>query len=296
MKPTILTCAVTGTFPTREHNPALPVTPTEIAEACLGAAKAGAAICHIHVRDPETGRPSMKLEYYREVVQRIRASDTDLIINLTTGPGGRYIPSDGQPDVAAPGTLLKTPEIRTEHIVELKPEICTLDLNTMWFGGGAVINSPRNVKIMAERIYSAGVKPELEFFDTGDLILAQDLVADGTLKLPALCQIVTGVKYGMPSTPETMMLAKSLLPKNCEWAAFGAGRHAFPMLAQAFILGGHCRIGMEDTVYLAKGSPAPSNAALVEKAVRIIRELGGKLATVAEARELLGLKSPAGRI
>ncbi|MEI6465171.1 MAG: 3-keto-5-aminohexanoate cleavage protein [Verrucomicrobiota bacterium] len=292
MKPTILTCAVTGTFPTREHNPALPVTPAEIATACIGAAQAGAAVCHIHVREPETGRPSMKLEYYREVVQRIRASDTDLIINLTTGPGARYIPSDDQPDVAAPGTMFKTPEIRTEHIVELKPEICTLDLNTMWFGGGAVINSPRNVKIMAERIYAAGVKPELEFFDTGDLVLAQELVADGTLQLPALCQIVTGVKYGMPSTPETMLLAKSLLPKNCEWAAFGAGRHAFPMLAQAFILGGHCRIGMEDTVYLAKGMPAPSNAALVEKAVRLIRELGGKVATVAEARELLGLKTP----
>ena len=145
---------------------------------------------------------------------------------------------------------------------------------------------------MAERIYAAGVKPELEFFDTGDLVLAQELVADGTLQLPALCQIVTGVKYGMPATPETMLLAKSLLPKNCEWAAFGAGRHAFPMLAQAFVLGGHCRIGMEDTVYLAKGVPAPSNAALVEKAVRLIRELGGKVATVAEARELLGLKTP----
>jgi uncharacterized protein (DUF849 family) len=295
MKPTILSCAVTGSFPTREHNPALPVTPAEIAEACIGAAKAGAAICHIHVRDPETGHPSMNLEYYQEVVKQIRASDTDLIINLTTGPGGRYIPSDDQPDVAAPGTLFKTPEIRTEHIVALQPEICTLDLNTMWFGGGAVINSPRNVKLMAERMYAAGVKPELEVFDTGDLALAQDLVADGTLKVPALFQIVTGVKYGMPSTPEMMLLAKSQLPKHCEWAAFGAGRHAFPMLAQAFILGGHCRIGMEDTVYLAKGELAPSNAALVEKAVRIIRELGGKLATVAEARELLGLKTPAAR-
>ena len=135
MKPTILSCAVTGSFPTREHNPALPVTPVEIAEACIGAAKAGAAICHIHVRDPETGRPSMKLEYYREVVQRIRSSDTDLIINLTTGPGGRYIPSDDQPDVAAPGTLFKTPEIRTEHIVALQPEICTLDCGTLNFGG-----------------------------------------------------------------------------------------------------------------------------------------------------------------
>ncbi|OJU26072.1 MAG: NADPH:quinone reductase [Alphaproteobacteria bacterium 64-6] len=290
MKPTILTCAVTGTFPTRAHNPALPVTPQEIADSCIGAAKAGAAICHIHVRDPQSGVPSMKLEYYREVMQRIRASGTDLIINLTTGPGGRFIPSDDEPAKAAPGTLLTTPEIRTEHVVELKPEICTLDLNTMWFGGGAVINAPRNLRIMAERMYAAGVKPEIEAFDTGDLVMAQDLIADGTIKLPALFQIVTGVKYGMPSTPETMQLAKSLLPKDCEWAAFGAGRHAFTMLAQAFILGGHCRIGMEDTVHLSRGVPAPSNAALVEKAVTIIENLGGKIATVEEARSILQLK------
>jgi uncharacterized protein (DUF849 family) len=290
MKPTILTCAVTGTFPTRAHNPALPVTPEEIAVSCVGAAKAGAAVCHIHVRDPATGTPSMKLEYYREVMQRIRASGTDIIINLTTGPGGRFIPSDDEPAKAAPGTLLTTPDVRTEHVVELKPEICTLDLNTMWFGGGAVINTPRNLRIMAERMYAAGVKPEIEAFDTGDLVMAQDLIADGTIKLPALFQIVTGVKYGMPSTPETMQLAKSLLPKDCEWAAFGAGRHAFTMLAQAYILGGHCRIGMEDTVHLARGVPAPSNAALVEKAVLIIENLGGKIATVEEARSILQLK------
>jgi uncharacterized protein (DUF849 family) len=294
-KPTILTCAVTGTFATREHNPALPVTPAEIADACLGAARAGAAICHIHVRDPATGRPSMKLEYYREVVERLRASEEDLVINLTTGPGGRFFPSDDEPARAAPGTVLTTPEIRSEHIVELRPEICTLDLNTMWFGGGAVINSPRSIKIMAGRMYAAGVKPEIEVFDTGDLILLRELVADGTLREPLLCQIVTGVKYGMPATPETLVLAKSLLPKNCAWAAFGATRHAFTMLAQSFILGGHCRIGMEDTVHLAKGTPAPSNAALVEKAVRIIRELGGSVATVAEARQLLGLERPAPR-
>lgn len=293
MKPTILTCAVTGTFPTRAHNPALPVTPAEIADSCIGAAKAGAAICHIHVREPVTGKPSMKLEYYREVVEHLRASDVDMLINLTTGPGGRFVPSDGDPSKAAPDSLLTTPEIRTDHIVELKPDICTLDLNTMWFGGGAVINTPRNLRIMAGRMYAAGVKPEVEVFDTGDLVLGQDLVADGTLKLPALFQIVTGIKYGMPSTPEAMLLAKSLLPKHCEWAAFGAGRHAFPMLAQAFILGGHCRIGMEDTVHLARSMPAPSNAALVEKAVRIINELGGKIATVAEARDLLGLRARA---
>ena len=289
MKPTILTCAVTGTFPTRKHNPALPVTPDEIADACIGAAKAGASICHIHVREPSTGLPSMKLEYYREVVERLRASHTDLIINLTGGPGARFMPSDDEPAKAAPGTLLTTPEIRTQHIVELKPEICTLDLNTMWFGNGAVINSPRSIRIMAERMYAAGVKPELELFDTGDLVLAQDLFANGTLKAPALVQIVTGVKYGLPSTPEAMLLARSMLPKDCEWAAFGAGRHAFTMLAQAYILGGHCRIGMEDTVHLAKGIPAPSNAALVTKAVTIIEALGGKIATVTDARAILGL-------
>jgi uncharacterized protein (DUF849 family) len=288
-KPTILTCAVTGNFPTRQHNPNLPVTPQEIAEACIGAAKAGAAVCHIHVREPSTGLPSMKLEYYREVVQRIRASDTDLIINLTTGPGGRYVPSDEDPEKPAPSSLFKKPEVRVEHVVELKPEICTLDLNTMWFGGGAVINSPRNLKIMAERMYAAGVKPELEVFDTGDISLAHDLLADGTLRNPTLFQIVTGIKYGMVSSPEMMALARNLLPKGCEWAAFGAGRHAYTMLAQAYILGGHCRIGMEDTVHISRGVPTPSNAALVEKAVQVITALGGKVATVAEARQILGL-------
>jgi uncharacterized protein (DUF849 family) len=289
MTPTILTCAVTGTFPTRQHNSAPPVTPEEIADACIGAAKAGAAVCHIHVRDPATGVPSMRMEYYREVVSRLRASGTDLVINLTTGPGGRYVPRDDDPAKAAPSTTLTTPEARIAHVLELRPEICTLDLNTMWFGGGAVINSPRNIAIMAEAIYAAGVKPELEVFDTGDIVLANELVAAGTLRSPALFQLCTGIKYGMPSTPEMMALARSMLPNDSTWAAFGPGRHAFPMLAQAFTLGGHCRIGMEDTVHLARGVPAPSNAALVEKSVRIIRELGGRPATPAEARQILKL-------
>ena len=290
MKPTILSCAVTGTFTTREHNKNLPVTPEEIADACITAAKAGAAICHIHVRDPETARPSMDLAYYREVVKRIRASDTDLIINLTTGPGGRYIPDDDEPARAAPGTMLTTAEIRTQHVVELKPEICSLDLNTMWFGNGAVINYPRSIRSMAERIYSAGVKPELEVFDSGDIQLAHDLIDEGSLREPTLFQIVTGVKYGFHPGTQTMSYARSLLPPNCEWAAFGASRWAFPMLAQAFLLGGHCRIGMEDAVYLEKGVKTTGNAELVDKAVRIIRDLGGQVATVNEARGILGLK------
>jgi uncharacterized protein (DUF849 family) len=289
MKPTILSCAVTGSHPTREHNETLPVTPAEIADDCVAAAKAGAAMCHIHVRDPDTGAPSMELEYYREVVKRIRESDTDLIINLTTGPGGRFIPSDDEPAKAAPGTALTTPEIRTEHVVQLKPEICSLDLNTMWFGTGAVINTPRNIRIMAERIYAAGVKPELEVFDSGDIQLSHELIKDGTLREPTLFQVVTGVKYGFAPGSETMLYAKSLLPKGSEWAAFGASRWAFPMLAQAFLLGGHCRIGMEDAVYLERGVKTRGNRELVEKGVRIIRELGGQVATVAEARGILGL-------
>lgn len=293
MKPTILSCAVTGSFPTREHNEALPVTPEEIAGAAVEAAKAGAAICHIHVRDPVSGRPSMSLEYYRETVSRIRESGADMVINLTTGPGGRYIPCDDEPAKAAPGTMLTTGEIRTQHVVELKPEICTLDLNTMWFGGGAVINSPQSLRVMAERIHAAGVMPELEVFDTGDIHLAHDLIKEGALRMPALFQLVMGVKYGMPATPESMLHARNLLPEGCEWAGFGASRMAFPMLAQAFLLGGHCRIGMEDTVFLSKGVKTPGNGALVEKAVRIIGELGGRVATVDEARDILGLRQKA---
>jgi uncharacterized protein (DUF849 family) len=294
MKPTILSCAVTGSHTTREHNATLPVTPAEIADDCIAAAKAGAAICHIHVRDPDTGRPSMELAYYREVVKRIRESDTDLIINLTTGPGGRFMPSDDDPKVAAPGTMLTTPERRVEHVVELEPEICSLDLNTMWFGNGAVINTPRNIRIMAEGIYAAGVKPELEVFDSGDIQLAHELIKDGTLREPTLFQIVTGVKYGFSPGSETMLYAKSLLPANAEWAAFGASRWAFPMLAQAFLLGGHCRIGMEDAVFLERGVKCKGNRDLVEKGVRIIRELGGQVASVEEARGILGLPSKRG--
>jgi len=289
---TIISCAVTGSHTTREHNENLPVTPAEIADACIGAAGAGAAICHIHVRDPQSGRPSMEFACYEEVVERIRSSSTDLIINLTTGPGGRYMPSDENPAVAGPGTVLTTPEIRTEHIVRLKPEICSLDLNTMWFGSGAVINSPRNIKIMAQRIYEAGVKPEIEVFDSGDIQLSRELIADGTLREPILFQIVTGVKYGFTASTETLTYARDLLPPGCTWAAFGASRMAFPMVAQAWLLGGHCRVGMEDTVYLSRGVKTPDNAALVTKAARIVTELGGQIASVSEAREMLGLSRP----
>lgn len=289
-RPTILTCAVTGNLVKPSQTPYLPVTPEQIADSAIAAAKAGAAIAHIHVRHPGTGEPSMELAYYREVMERIGASGTDVIVNLTTGPGGRYVPSDEDPAVAGPGTSIKRPEIRVEHIEALKPEIATLDLNTMWSGSAVVINTPRNVRIMAERIRAAGSKPELEVFDTGDIHLARDLLEEGVLDAPALFQIVTGVKYGAASTPQTMAYMQSLLPQDAQWAAFGIGRMEFPMLAQAWLLGGHVRVGMEDNIYLEKGRLAESNAELVEKGVRIVRELGGQIATPEEARAILGLK------
>lgn len=289
MKPTILTCAVTGNLTTREQHPGLPVTPEEIADACIASGRSGAAIAHIHVRDHQTGKQSMELAYYREVVERIKASGSNIIINLTTGPGGRYVPSDGHPGIAAPASTIMPPEKRVEHIAALKPEIATLDLNTMYSGTAVVINTPRNVRIMADVIRAAGARPELEVFDSGDIHLARDLIDDGTLSSPALFQIVTGVKYGAASTPETLAHMKSLLPTDCDWAAFGVGRYAFPMLAQSFLLGGHVRIGLEDAVYIGRGQLARDNAEMVEKAVRVVTDLGGVMASPQEAREMLNL-------
>lgn len=286
---TIISCAVTGNITTVQQHPRLPVTPEEIAIASIDAAKAGAAIAHIHVRDPATGKPSMALDFYREVVERIRLSGVELLINLTTGPGGRFIPSDDDPKMAAPGTTLTTPDKRVGHILALRPDLCSLDLNTMFSGSSVVINTPRNLKTMAERIRSAGVKPELEVFDTGDIHLACDLIRDGDIDAPALFQIVMGVKYGAASTPETLVYMKSLLPEGSDWAAFGIGRMEFPMVAQAFLLGGHVRVGLEDNIYLEKGVLAPDNAALVSKAARIVRDLGGTIVTAAEARQILKL-------
>ncbi|NVP57021.1 3-keto-5-aminohexanoate cleavage protein [Mycoplana rhizolycopersici] len=285
----IITCAVTGNLTTREHHPDLPITPEEIANACLEAADAGAAIAHIHVRDPETGRPSMELKYYREVMERIRAKNDALILNITTGPGGRYHPSDENPAVAGPRTTLMRPEKRVEHILALKPEIATLDLNTMTFGNEVVINTPGNVKIMSDMIYEAGAKPELEVFDTGHIQLAHDMLKAGTLKAPTLYNIVTGVKYGFPATPEVMALAARLLPQPCVWTGFGVGRMSFPMAVQSYLLGGHVRVGLEDNSYLSKGVLAKGNGELVERARDLIEKLGAKIASPWQARELLGL-------
>lgn len=287
--PIMLTCSVTGNLTTREQNPNLPVTPDEIAASALAAADEGAAAVHIHVRDPQTGSPSMELSYYREVIDCIRASNAELILNLTTGPGGRYVPMPNDPARAAPGTTLICPERRVEHIAILKPDICTLDLNTMNSGSAVVINTPDNVRRMAKVITEAGVKPEIELFDTGDIALLHDLIADGTLQPSPLCSLVMGVKYGLQPGAMTMVYASHMLPKDSIWAGFGIGRSAFPMVAQSVLAGGHARIGMEDTVYLERGVLAKSNAELVAKARQIIELLGFELASPAQARALLGL-------
>jgi uncharacterized protein (DUF849 family) len=288
--PTILTCAVTGNITSRKDHPELPATPAEIVKACVDAAKAGAAIAHIHVRDPVTTAPSMDLDLYRQVVDGVRAGAPDMIINLTTGPGGRFVPSPDDPKIAAPGTTLTTPERRVEHIVALKPEICSLDFNTMNSGAQVVINTPGNLRRMAKLIVESGVKPELECFDTGDIHLAKDLIKEGALPGTPFFQLVMGVKYGVDASPQTLAYVQSILPLGAMWSAFGIGRFEYPMLAQAFLLGGHVRVGLEDNVYLEKGVLAPDNAALVTKAVRIVRDLGGAIATPREARQILGLK------
>jgi uncharacterized protein (DUF849 family) len=288
--PTIISCAVTGNITTRENHPELPCTPQEIAKACIDSAKAGAAVVHIHVRYPD-GRPSMELGHYRETVERIRDSGTDVIINLTTGPGQRFIPSADDPKVAAPGTTLTTPERRVEHIVALKPDICSLDFNTMYSGSSVVINTPQSLRSMARMIREAGTKPELECFDSGDIQLARDLLADGTLDGDKpFFQLVLGIKYGAIPTTQTMAYLASLLPQGAVWSGFGVGRFEYPMLAQAWLLGGHVRVGLEDNVFIRKGVLAPDNAALVTKAATIVDALGGQVASVAQAREILGLK------
>jgi uncharacterized protein (DUF849 family) len=285
----ILTCAVTGAAPVGKDKQ-VPVTPKEIAESAIGAAKAGAAVVHIHVRNPETGAGSMEFKYYKEVVDRIRDDGTEVLINLTTGSGARFAFDKNNPSVAAPGTVMKTARERVQHVIELKPDICSLDFNVMWMGQTAMINTPEILTEMARDIRAAGVMPELEVFDTGDIKFARDMIAKGVIEGPGFFQIVLGVGYGAAASVEAMLYMKSLLPPDAKWAAFGISRFEFPMLAHAFLIGGHLRVGFEDNRYLAHGVPAPTNAALVDKARQIVGLLGGELATPKEAKAILGLR------
>lgn len=289
MSKTILTCAVTGGDDVAHKFKQLPVTPQQIAEEVIAAAKAGAAIAHIHVRNPETGKPSMELDLYREVFDRVRQSDTDVVINLTTGPGARFVPDLEVTNGFAEGSNVRPPADRVRHIIALKPEICSLDMGSLNFGRGALINTPAQVEAIAQGIKEAGVKPELEIFDAGHLALSLKMIADGIVPADSLFQFALGIPWGAPATAEMVAYFKTAIPKGAQWAAFGVGRREFPMVAQTFLMGGHVRVGMEDNFYLEKGVEATSNAQLVEKAVKVIQLLGGDVATPAEAREALGL-------
>jgi uncharacterized protein (DUF849 family) len=290
MQKTILTCAVTGGDDVADKFKQLPITPVQIADAVIGAAKAGAAIAHIHVRDPETGKPSMSLELYREVVDRIRSANTDVIINLTTGPGARFVPSLDVRNGFAEGSNVRPAAERVQHIAALKPEICSLDMGSLNFGRGALINTPAQIEIIAAAIREAGTKPELEIFDAGHLALALKMVADGIVPNDSLYQFALGIPWGAPATTEMVSYLKGAAPKGAQWAAFGVGRTEFPMVAQSVLLGGHARVGLEDNFYLEKGVEATSNAQLVDKAVQVVRLLGGDVATAGEARATLGLE------
>jgi uncharacterized protein (DUF849 family) len=290
----IVSCAVTGAGDTAGIHPELPVTPEQIAAAAVGAAKAGAAVAHIHVRDPQTGAPSRKLEYYREVVDRIRTSGTDVIINLTTGMGGDLIVDDAHPSVAAPGSDMIPALERLEHIEALRPEMCTLDCGSMNFSDGdyVAVVTANQLRSMAARVQELGVKPELEVFDTGHVRLANKLVEEGLIDGAPVFQLCLGIPYGAPADTRTMAAMVDLLPPDAVWAAFAISRMEMPIVAQSVLLGGNVRVGLEDNLYLRRGVFA-SNAQLVEKAVGIVEALGARTLTAPEARAKLGLPQPA---
>jgi uncharacterized protein (DUF849 family) len=285
---TIITCAITGAVTSRDQTPYLPVTPEEIATSALEAGEAGAAVVHIHVRNPATGHMSMELEHYRDTVDRIKQRNKDLLINLTTGPGAFYLPTPGNMAVGQASSMLYSPVKRVEHIQVIKPDLCSLDFNTMHQAGDGIrINHKRVTREMLRLVQEAGTKPELEIFDSGDLRIAQEFVAEGLVKGRPFWQFAMGIKYGWGASPNALHYAYRELEPGSIWSAFGIGKDEMPMVAQTMILGGHVRVGMEDNIYTSKGVLAKTNAELVKMAVDIIRLLGGKVASYKEAREIL---------
>ena len=284
---TIVTCAVTGGHQNFHNHPNFPITPKQIAESAIEARKAGAAVAHIHVREPDGSR-SGNPEYFREVVERIRDADCDVLINLTTGEGGRYVPSEEDPQVGGPGTSLSTPEVRVRHVLDLRPDICTLDVATMNFGEAVFMNTPAHLRRMAELIKDAGVKPEIEVFEPGHIRLAVDMIKNGYIESPPRFQLCLGIPWGSPATPQMVQVMHSMLPGDANWAAFGISRWEFPVVAEVVNNGGHVRVGLEDNLYLTKGEFA-SNGQLVEKAVRIMRELDAEPVEPERAAEMLDL-------
>ncbi len=285
----ILTCAVTGGHNNQAKHPDYPITPEQIANNCIDAGKAGAAIAHIHVRDPETGMRSGDPALFREVFQRIKDSGSDILVNMTTSEGARFVPGPDDAGVGGPGTTLVQPLERLRHIEELRPDICTLDVGTFNFGEVIFVNTPEHLRIMAKRIQELGVKPELEVFEPGHIMFARRLMDEGLLDKPTMFQLCLGIPHAAPATPEILSVMKGLLPEDANWSAFGISRHEFDIVAQSAAQGGNCRVGLEDNLYLNKGEFA-TNVQLVERAVRIIRETGREPASSAQAAERLGIQ------
>lgn len=288
-----ITCAVTGSGDTLHKSDKIPVTPKDIANSAIEAARAGAAIAHIHVRDPETGKPARDPALYREVVDRVRSSGQDVVINITAGMGGDLV--FGSAERPLPLNMQKTDlvgaEARLEHVRELLPEICTLDCGTMNFAEGDYVmtNTPSMLRAMAKRIQTLGVRPEIEVFDSGHLVLAKQLVKEGLIEAPVMIQLCMGIPYGAPHDPLALLALVNAIPQGWTFSAFAIGRMQLPYVAMAALAGGNVRVGLEDNIYLSKGRLA-SNADLVGRARDILEAMNVRVLTPAEVRKKLKLK------
>ena len=291
-----LTCAVTGAGDTVGRSGKIPITPADIAREAVEAARAGASVAHLHVRDPQTGKGCRHPELFREAVGRVRDSGVDVVLNLTAGMGGDLVLGGGESPLPPNpnGTDMAGPLERLAHVEELLPEICTLDCGSMNFAAGGnyvMINTPEALKIKARRVRELGVKPELEIFDIGNLTFTDELIKEELIESPPLMQLCMGIPYGMPADLPTFTAAVSRLPKNAMWSSFAIGRMQMPWVAVAAAFGGNVRVGLEDNLYLSKGVLA-TNAQLTEKAIEILERLGVGVMTPAETREFLNLRNP----
>lgn len=287
----MITCALTGAGDTVGRSEHVPVTPEQIAESGIAAARAGATIVHVHVRDPHTGQGSRDVELYREAVERIRAADVDVIVNTTAGMGGDLVLDPQEPTRFVEGTDLVSGVERLAHVQELLPDICTLDCGSLNFGEGSLVyvSTPDMLREGAKRIQELGVRVEMEIFDTGHLWFARQLVEEGLIDDPPMFQLCMDIPYGAPADPTLLASMVDQLPDNAVWASFALGRMQMPWVAQSVLLGGHVRVGLEDNLYLSRGVKA-TNAQLVERARSIVEALGAEVATPDDAREILRLK------
>ncbi|MEC5423652.1 3-keto-5-aminohexanoate cleavage protein [Virgibacillus sp. C22-A2] len=292
-KKILLTAAVTGAGDTTAKSTHVPVTPKEIAESAIESAKAGATVAHIHARDPQTGGISHNVDHYREIVDRIRESETDVVINITAGGGGDFIPSLNTPAAGGDGTDIQTPEERHKPVGELLPEMCTLDCGSVNFGNTIYMSPTDWLREQAKLIQRSGVKPELECFDTGHLRFAKQLYAEGLIDDNPMFQFCLGIPWGAEADVETMIYMRDRLPENAHWSAFGIGRMQMPIVAQTAMLGGNVRVGLEDNLYLSKGVFA-RNDQLVDKAVQMLWGNDLEVMTPEEARQQFGLRNPNG--